>query len=355
MMTGEENKTRNLRGAAAWISSGLQIEEQRWGKVVILGTPLGSLTDLSSLGVAAKARSQGIHHSLSNKLALEQMRSKLLDDIELFNNEATKYIPASTMTAALALQPKMLSPGREWDSLEETLDTPSETIEDQAGKSHAADELRGKVILPERITIPLPSNLGQRLLHDTALIELVAREAKLREGQMNDALHGIRAAVGYKSFLYRHSVRKATTHRRKLRSFDEVHQANDAVQAHARIYSAARQALTRLSEPGSLRPGGDPRLKALLKKYKVLEKADLKANTALIEHDVRGLHNTHLAWFWSLDVAGDSKGQAWLNDSAHFHFLMTLSTALLNDCDIHQCTVWSGYVPMLERHDGRRS
>lgn len=56
-------------------------------------------------------------------------------------------------------------------------------------------------------------------------------------------------------------------------------------------------------------------LSSQMDRYKTIQKSDLKANTTIIEHTIRDVHNSHLAWFWSLDVQGDSRESAWMDES----------------------------------------
>ncbi|KAI0705703.1 hypothetical protein C8Q76DRAFT_599067, partial [Earliella scabrosa] len=148
-------------------------------------------------------------------------------------------------------------------------------------------------------------------------------ERKLRVGQMNDALHGVRVGVAYKSFLFRNNVRPATSQRQKLRSFDEVHLADVGVQTHARVYSRAREALLKLYDMSN--PEDRTLLDIQLSVYKPLLKADLKANTTLIEENTRGVHQLNLPWFWSLDVKGDSEGSAWMAEMYRVVWLRALA------------------------------
>ena len=232
------------------------------------------------------------------------------------------------LTAALSLQPSPGSPGEGWDEVDEEASTGSSVQSSTPGPGPSAKRRGGVtqpspdrpsdhelIVLPERMAIPLPSKLGVALCRTHSLDGPLLAERKLRVGQMNDALHAIRVGVGYKSFLYRHSVRVASTHRRKLRSFDEVHIANTTVYSHARVYNMARDALQKLTSASDPDTRFQQDLKAILAKYRPLEKSDLRSNTALIEQGVRGVHHLHLPWFWSLDVQGDSRGGTWIDDS----------------------------------------
>lgn len=277
---------------------------------------------------------------------------RLLRDIEKFHKEASRFLPAAALSTALFLPPSTKSPGAGWDTLKpsepgsgsadaEPVDNHSDDEDEdplpQSNlESHAASSAEnqprtvgesssattapnatstprkstGPVQPSERITIGLPSNLGPALCAMHGLQDLVVKERRLRVGQMNDALHAVRVGVAYKSFLYRSSVRRATSYRARLRSFDEVHNSNQDTLAHARLYMCARTSLMSLYDDSI---PADAKLKEeMLAKYRVLEKSDLKANTTLIEHDVRGVSHKHLPWFWSLDVNMETKGSAWM-------------------------------------------
>ncbi|KAI0708306.1 hypothetical protein C8Q76DRAFT_770330 [Earliella scabrosa] len=274
-LTRAENEHREgLKGSAAWLASGLKIEETR-------------------LSVAAKARSVTLHSPLAEQIALEQMRTNLLRDIERFHKEAASYLSPLTLAAARSLDADISSLGMEWDSItaaSEVADERATPAQDGEADTHEGSNNRGPTI-PERMKIALPSNLGRAFCKEHGLEVLVKKERELRVG-----------------------VRKATSHRQKLRSFDEVHLADAGVLHNARTYSAARAASAALYDER------DPKELAardeLFLRYRVLEKTDLKANTAIIEQATRGIRNKHLAWFWSLDVEEDSKESPWMSESA---------------------------------------
>ena len=50
----------------------------------------------------------------------------------------------------------------------------------------------------------------------------------------------------------------------------------------------------------------------------MLERHDLRANTAIIESAVRGLSHLHLAWFWYLDVGTDVSEGTWTEESKSY-------------------------------------
>jgi hypothetical protein len=155
----------------------------------------------------------------------------------------------------------------------------------------------------EHIPLHLPSHLGRSWCNTNAAEDLAKAELRLREGQLNDALHHIRIALGHKSYLFRNNVRPARTQRLKTRAWTEVHAVESTVQHHARVYNRARKSMIDLGADASL-----------LDRYKVLERRDLKTNTTVIAPNVRGQRNKSLPWFWSMDVRRDADVGAWMND-----------------------------------------
>ena len=107
--------------------------------------------------------------------------------------------------------------GAEWDN-------------DQDGGADVAADL--PLDRPEIHPVGLPSSFGIEFLVQMDLQDLAKKERLLREGQMNDALQGIRTGIGYKSLLYRAKVRNASSYRSKLRSFDDIHVADEGVRKH---------------------------------------------------------------------------------------------------------------------------
>ena len=271
------------------------------------------------------------------------MRARLLDDIAKFHRQASKFIPAPVITEAIARAPQTHPIGPGWEGLEdddESADTeevnpgaPGPTVQAPLapGASQQAPDAPGAPpgpapgdpaagtsdsggaqvapVLAEKLAICLPSHLGIDICLAHNLDKLVKAERRLRVGQMNDALHRVRVAVGYKSVLYRTKVRHAGTHRQKLRSFDDVHLVQADVLGSARLYTYSRESYIRLFKDGN--PDDDAVLEESLATYRVLEKTQIKANTALIEHSVRGVSREHVPWFWALGMEKDSHGQGW--------------------------------------------
>jgi hypothetical protein len=63
-----------------------------------------------------------------------------------------------------------------------------------------------EVLLPEKMSLFLPSSLELTDLHRFGLMDLATQELKLRKGQANDALDKLRLALGHKALLFRTHV-----------------------------------------------------------------------------------------------------------------------------------------------------
>ena len=61
----------------------------------------------------------------------------------------------------------------------------------------------------------------------------------------------------------------------------------------------------------------------ILSRYKEIKKDDIKTITAILDPNAHGQSHGTLAWFWSLDVAGDSDGNEYLEECK---FLFRLSS-----------------------------
>ncbi|KAG1721015.1 uncharacterized protein EDB91DRAFT_1030709, partial [Suillus paluster] len=59
----------------------------------------------------------------------------------------------------------------------------------------------------------------------------------------------------------------------------------------------------------------------LLNRYQPLLKKHLQVSTAVTDPNARGQRNSMLAWFWSMDVEGDSDSSDWLNEFYWVHWL----------------------------------
>jgi hypothetical protein len=123
----------------------------------------------------------------------------------------------------------------------------------------------------ETCPLPLPSIFGFPQITLLGLNSLVDKELKLREGQANDELQGVRMALSEKSFLFRKNVHLAQSKFKKGRAWSKVHAVSCWVQAQYQVYNAARATMVALGCPVEMQT-----------KYQVLHWHQLKISTAAV-------------------------------------------------------------------------
>jgi hypothetical protein len=259
------------------------------------------------LSLQALVRKIGSHPTPDQKRDIALRRSQIQDKVDAFQKQAGSVLHAvsgDTDDSWSDDYTKEVYTGAEFDGVGEEEDdghdsTPQERYQTQSLRNSHPDSH----INAENILLHLPSYLGRTWCNKNSSEDLAKAELRLREGQLNDSLHNIRIALGHKSYLFRNNVRPARTQRLKTRAWGEVHAVESTVQHHARVYNRARQSMMDLDADASL-----------LDRYKVLERQDLKIDTAVISPDVRGQRNKSLPWFWSMDVRRDADVGAWMND-----------------------------------------
>jgi hypothetical protein len=148
---------------------------------------------------------------------------------------------------------------------------------------------------PEKFKITLPSTMSHpKHAISTANDGAVNTEKELRIGECNDALEGIRLALGKKAFLFKTQIREKGPKTGKTRPWDALHATDDTLRHHAQLYRASRAALVTL--------GASPEV---LSKYQVLDPKHLKTSTTLLDTSIHGQKHESLPWFWYLDIGAD--------------------------------------------------
>ena len=174
----------------------------------------------------------------------------------------------------------------------------------QAGKLRAAEDSADELsdcdsatpadmdLTPELYLLSLPSSLAPGEIARNSLESFATIEAELRRGQINDALHELRLALGEKSLSFRAEVRNANSQRTSLRAWSNVHKHDSNARRQRKRYQWARIALIRL--------GLLPEFLATLHD---ISEQDLKMSGDLTEENRYGQRSETLPWFWRL---GDS-------------------------------------------------
>ncbi|KAG2094649.1 uncharacterized protein F5147DRAFT_657123 [Suillus discolor] len=284
----------------------LKIVRIIWSPILSVdeGLPLGSQPGLTieefQISLSRDVKRLRRHPTDIQLLRVARLRDKLQTQITNFLEMASTYLGCEVD----ANEPD--SPvDRDHDSLDEEdysdLDDHDQHLDPETHTSIFQSEL---TIIPFPLEVahftpiltPLPSNLGEARCKALGLTDLMKEETVLREGQANDALHAIRVHLGDKTVIFRDTVRSAKSQAASTQAWTQVRSVEAAVKLNVRIYSKCRLQLGRLPNHN------------LLKKYLPLEKEHLKTSTAVADPNACGQRNTTLAWFWSLDVQGDTSG-----------------------------------------------
>ncbi|GBE83152.1 hypothetical protein SCP_0501990 [Sparassis crispa] len=276
-LAGEESAKGLEKGTARWLSTGLKIQE-------------------AQLKLANDIRKAGQDLSVAEDLKTLERRQRLEVSILTFQRHSEKFMGRLEDVPAMEDH----DDGALWDSLDEN-----------PFQIHPEDAEYGEdAIPPERASLNLPSQIGFVAAIANGLQTLAAQELELRKGLMNDILHELHMALGLKSYLYRKRVRPANSVGTMTHAQAKVHAADQTVLACARLYSANRRAIMRLDTTDED-----------LALYCPLDKKDLHVKTAVIEASTFGLRNINLAWFWTVDVAGDRGSSEWMDEFYRVNWL----------------------------------
>jgi hypothetical protein len=232
-------------------------------------------------------RNLGKNPSTTERLDIAHKRERLQARIEAFHNHAAEHWGPGSVDISLYSQ------GNESGE-----DLHPSDMEDEAGE---IDDVFTSSPLdspsaPEAQPLLLPSNLGLDVCQEHGFSEFVKQEKVLRIGQANDALQGLRLGLSKKAVIFREGLRMATTKKKKLRSWDQIHMVDVNVRHHAKVYTRARVAMLRLGASD-----------LDLQHYQALQKEHLRVMTARIDPSLRGQRDTSLAWFWTMYVKKDTE------------------------------------------------
>ena len=230
------------------------------------------------------------------QLAFYQKKDQLLTQIEDCNGEGILLLNLSKETEVeTAIE---TSVENDEDDIEETDDEDEESINDEAIEE-------AKEHLPElnAITVLLPSNIKTK----TNINEAKQFELELRKGQANDALEGLRDALGYKSLILATELRAASSTKQKTRTYNGVQKISKAVAKWARMYRKTRKAMINLNAD-----------KPTFEEYKELEQKDLQLNKDISEANRFFQKNYTLPWFWQLGKENANDSNTWRDDCKLF-------------------------------------
>ena len=196
--------------------------------------------------------------------------------IDAFNHAASTYLQGLHRIEQLA---------------EEVLPLDDEATDEEEEEDPFAptdSEMTGE---PETTSLLLPSSLGYDACIKLKLKAVMEKEIKLREGQANDALDGLRQSIGEKSFMFRERLRFAKGIQQTTRARSRIMAVDRTLTHHRCVYGFARRALIELGAE----------VEGETSTYKPVTRSDLKASALVYNINEPGQHNAKLAWFWAMN------------------------------------------------------
>jgi hypothetical protein len=154
-------------------------------------------------------------------------------------------------------------------------------------------------IPPERRSLPMPSSCLENG-HPLRKIEL-----GFRKDQAACYLKALREVVAQKSFHYSHVIRVAPSKGTRTRARTVIAKLNVKIASYSRIYARCRMTMVRL--------GADDQT---LRTFRILQREDVKASTAILDPNERGASSLRLSWIWHLSGFDNSSGslhECWSN------------------------------------------
>ena len=118
-----------------------------------------------------------------------------------------------------------------------------EEEDDDGYRSEVSNVEEVPEIMPETRLLAVPSSLAPGEIDRLGLVDLARQEAELRRGQINDALEGLRMALGEKSLYYQTDVRNNKSQRTSVRAWQNVNKQDAIARQHKQTYDRARKAL----------------------------------------------------------------------------------------------------------------
>jgi len=155
-----------------------------------------------------------------------------------------------------------------------------ENLDDEIVQQGPIEQEDSNVIPIENRPLPLPSYNGWG-------IELSNIELQLRQQQASRILLSIQTTIADKSFQYSHVLCVAPRKSVKMRARSVIAKLNSKIATYCCIYTRCRSAMVRL--------GADA---AILDRFQLLTRADVKASTALLNPNVPGSSSVRLSWIW---------------------------------------------------------
>lgn len=257
-------------------------------------------------------RKLGSRPTTRERVQVQKQRLKLLERLNRFHNQAGKFWP-NNASYIQAVDHEPIGT-EDWQDCDDDLTLSDEESPDD--NPFISSSLLQAPHSAERLPLALPSAMGLQQCTKLGYVHFAQVEKSLRLGQLNDALQNIRLGISQKAVVFRRGLRNVKSKVRKTRSWHQISQVDSNVRHFARVYSRARSAIVRLGAT-----------EEELDRYRVLSSGDLSVSTARVDPSARGNRDKGLAWFWTMDVAGDSDAAEGMAE-CESHFESPKSTML---------------------------
>jgi hypothetical protein len=229
---------------------------------------------------------------------IEQLRQLLLSQFTVLNDLQNRITSHIFILAHSSISDS--SPAA-FDDLDDEDSAVSGSVpEEPTNDSTTAESLKP----PETRPLSIPSNwLNQNN-------PFRAVELDLRVKQAEKCLQALRDTIADKSFQYSHVIRVAPRKGVRTRARGAIAKLNWMISYHARVYERCRNAMTKLGAEA-----------AILSKYPILLKHDLKSSTALLNPNDPGSTHLTLSWIWRPAVSARGESSAALRECKQHNYL----------------------------------
>ncbi|KAJ8507467.1 hypothetical protein ONZ45_g10166 [Pleurotus djamor] len=279
----EELESSNAPGAVGFLTEGLLIVQAQLNLRAFIATKGKNLSVAQQLDIVERRR------RLKNRLVKFNRRAKTLlssNDKEVDGEDEDEDEDEDEIDPQLAENEdedtvEGGADGDEWtDAIEE----------EEEGEPNT--ELVGSEddnALPENATVPLPSSLNAAKRASVGWEGLGIQEEKLRVAQMEDALKGLRIALGEKLMRFQKVLRPNKSQKKVTRAWSGIYAYDARANLQADIYEAARNALSSLNAEAAL-------------SWRAIDRQTDLAVSGDIQHPNRVGQSSHvIPWIWRKD------------------------------------------------------
>ncbi|KAJ8494654.1 hypothetical protein ONZ45_g13163 [Pleurotus djamor] len=209
----ELRSKRYLVGGAAVITEGMAIQE-------------------SQLSLKSLIRAMRDNPSVAQQIDLADRRGRLRKRLERFRRRINDLLPGLV---------------EDEDENHHESDDDDDDDDDDENVNHDIDHADdGSEIMPEDMTVLLPSAMGPEGRARHGYATLAKEEARLQEGRIYDSLKELRMALGEKSLRFRKVLRNNRSQKQSTRAWGGINAYDSKARLQVSIYSTSVEALKSL-------------------------------------------------------------------------------------------------------------